>query len=203
MSHLVQTRKFRKAFWLGVLCLSLVLVSQSVFAQTGRGTIQGVVRDASKAVVPGAQVVLTNTGTNVSQTGQTNDVGLYYFGALQPGPYTLNVEVTGFKKWEGKLELQVGQNAVVDVPLELGSAEATVEVVGAAPVITTESTEVADIKDSQRIRQLPLNGRLISNLFLLTPGVEGEFGNNRENGNNVRVNGLKVGAAEITVDGIS
>ena len=197
-------KKVQKLFLFGLcLTLSFALICKSGFAQTGRGTIQGVVRDASKAVVPGAQVVLTNTGTNVSQTGHTNEVGLYYFGALQPGPYTLNVEVTGFKKWEGKLELQVGQNAVVDVSLELGSAEATVEVVGAAPVITTESTEVADIKDSQRIRQLPLNGRLISNLFLLTPGVEGEFANNRENGNNVRVNGLKVGAAEITVDGIS
>jgi hypothetical protein len=151
------------------------------------------------------QVVLTNTGINVSQTGQTNDVGLYYFGALQPGPYALKVEVTGFKKWEAKLELQVGQTAVLDVSLELGSAESIVEVVGAAPAITTESTEVADVKDSQRIRQLPLNGRLISNLFLLTPGVEGEFSTNdhRENGTSVRVNGLKVGAAEITVDGIS
>src|SRR5262245_5688485 len=83
--------------------------AESGLAQTGRGTIQGVVRDASKAVVPGAQVVLTNTGTNVSQTSQTNEVGLYYFGALQPGPYTLNVEVTGFKKWEGKLELKSGR----------------------------------------------------------------------------------------------
>src|SRR6266508_3898245 len=136
------SQKKVQILWLGLfLSLSLVWVSESGLAQTGRGTIQGVVRDASQAVVPGAQVVLTNTGTKVSQTGQTNEVGLYYFGAVQPGPYTLNVEVTGFKKWEGKLDLQVGQTAVVDVSLELGSAEATVEVVGAAPAITTESAE--------------------------------------------------------------
>ena len=169
-----QTKKLRKLYWLGLsLTLYFALVSEPGLAQTGRGIIQGVVRDASQAVVPGVKVVLTNTGTQVSQTGQTNEVGYYYFGALQPGPYSLVVELTGFKKWDGKLDLEVGQTAVVDVSLELGSAEATVEVVGATPAITTESTEVADIKDSQRIQQLPLNGRLVSNLFLLTPGVEG------------------------------
>ena len=200
----VRTRRPATLIWFGLVAIVLsVLLSQSGWAQTGRGIVQGVVKDASQAVVPSAQVVLTNTSTNVAQTGHTNEVGLYYFGAVQPGPYSLVVEVTGFKKWEGKLNLQVGQTAVVDVALELGSAESVVEVVGAAAVITSESAEVADVKDSQRISQLPLNGRLVSNLFLLTPGVEGEFSNNRENGNSFRVNGMKVGAAEMTVDGVS
>ena len=204
MENLDQNKKLSCPIWFGLLAITLtVLLCQSGWAQTGRGIVQGVVRDASQAVVPSAQVVLTNTSTNVAQTGHTNEVGLYYFGAVQPGPYSLVVEVTGFKKYEGKLNLQVGQTAVVDVALELGSAESVVEVVGAASVITTESTEVADVKDSQRIQQLPLNGRLVSNLFLLTPGVEGEFFNNRENGTSFRVNGLKVGSAEMTVDGVS
>ena len=66
---------------------------------------------------------------------------------------------------------------------------------GAVPLVQTESAEVSDIKDYQRIRQLPLNGRNISTLFDLTPGIEG--------GGNARVNGLKVGSLEITLDGIS
>src|SRR2546426_4359064 len=99
------SQKKVQKLWLGLfLALSLAGISESGLAQTGRGTIQGVVRDASQAVVPAAHVVLTNTGTRVSQTGQTNEVGFYYFGAVQPGPYTLNVEVAGFKKWEGKLD---------------------------------------------------------------------------------------------------
>src|SRR4051794_23701454 len=137
MEYLGQSRRVRLLWSALFMLIGIALAARVSLAQTGRGIIQGVVRDATQAVVPGAQVKLANTETNVSQTGQTNDVGLYYFGAVQPGPYTLNVEVTGFKKWEGKLNLQVGQTAVVDVSLELGSAEATVEVVGAAPAITT------------------------------------------------------------------
>ncbi len=79
--------------------------------------------------------------------------------------------------------------------MELGSVETVVEVVGAVAPITTESVEVSDVKDYQRIRQLPLNGRNITRLFDLTPGVEG--------GGNARVNGLKVGSLEISLDGIS
>src|SRR5437016_3976836 len=141
MNHLGRIKKLQKVFWSGLFLLLFVAsVSQPGLAQTGKGIIQGVVRDATQAVVPGAQVKLTNTETNVSQAGQTNEVGLYYFGAVQPGPYNLVVEVTGFKKWEGKLTLQVGQTAVVDVALELGSAEATVEVVWFKEATTTEST---------------------------------------------------------------
>src|SRR5262245_3238114 len=182
-------------FQLFVLLCVAIMISQEAMAQTANGVIKGTVFDASKAVVPGAQVTITNQNTNVSSKTPTNEAGIYYVGAVQPGPYTIGVEVTGFKKWEGKIDLQVGQTAVVDVALELGSPESTVEVVGAAPAITTESSEVADVKDSLRIRQLPLNGRQISNLFNLTPGVEG--------GGNPRVNGMKVGSAEMLIDGVS
>ena len=108
-------------------------------------------------------------------------------------------EVTGFKKWSSKFALQVGQTAAIDVALESGNVETVIDVVGAAPPITTESAEVSDVKDFQRIQQLPLNGRQISQLFVLTPGVEGEVGGS----NAPRVNGLKVGSVEISLDGIS
>jgi hypothetical protein len=84
---------------------------------------------------------------------------------------------------------------VIDPALEVGSIASTVEVTGAAPVITTETTELADVKDSLPIHQLPLNGRDITNLFNLTPGVEG--------GGSPRVNGSKVGSVEMLQDGIS
>jgi hypothetical protein len=175
--------------------IGMLIVSASVFAQTGTGVIRGVVRDANQAVVPGASVTITNDKTGVSQKTQTNAEGIYFVGGVPLGTYTLVAEVTGFKKWSTKIELQVGQTAAVDVPLELGNVETTVEVVGAAPPITTTTSEISDVKDYQRIRQLPLNGRRISSLFNLTPGVEG--------GGNARVNGLKVGSLEVTLDGIS
>ena len=136
-------------------------------------------------------VTITNQQTGVSQKVQTSEVGIYYVGGLQRGSYAVAVELTGFKKWTSQMELQVGQTAVVDVALELGSVETVVDVIGAAAPITTETSEVSDVKDFQRIQQLPLNGRQISTLFALTPGVEGGPAN--DNGS-PRVNGQKVGS---------
>jgi hypothetical protein len=199
---------------LSFLAMSAVLVvaalcwsPSAALAQTGTGSITGTVRDAQEKVVVQASVKITNSETNVSSTTQTSDVGIYYFGALPRGPYTVVVEKEGFKKWEGTLVLQVGQNAVVDLALAVGSSSTTVEVKGAAPLITMESAEISNVKDSERIRQLPLNGREINLLLNLTPGVEGQ-GSCEDRSNpapctSFRVNGLKTGSLEITLDGIS
>ncbi len=189
-----KTRIGKAYFFLAAL-IALALTSQPALAQTGTGTVTGTVRDANRAVVPGADVTITNTDTNISRKGLTSEVGTYYLGVLPRGPYTLVVELPGFKKWSGKLELLVGQTAVVDPVLEVGEIQNVVEVTGVAPPINLESIDVSNVKDYQRIRQLPLNGRSISSLFNLTPGVEG--------GANARVNGLKVGSLEITLDGVS
>ena len=176
-------------------------------AQTGQASITGTVRDAGHAVVTAASVVITNSETNVTTRAETNNEGVYYVGALPRGPYTLTVEKPGFKKWEGKLELYVGQNAVVDPVLNVGSVQETVAVTDAAPVIATQSAEVSDVKDFERIRQLPLNGREVTLLLNLTPGLEGEGSCNDRASTapctSFRVNGTKVGALDITVDGVS
>ncbi|MCX6622168.1 MAG: TonB-dependent receptor, partial [Acidobacteria bacterium] len=173
----------------------LLLLCVPLAAQTGNGTISGTVKDATGAVVPKAKVTLMNTATGVTARAEASPVGVYYFGSVQPGPYSLSIEAPGFKKWTGTLKLAVGQTAVIDPPMEVGSVDTTVEVTGAAPVIETEGAQVSDVKDQLRIRQLPLNGRLVTNLFDLTPGVEG--------GGNPRVNGMKVGSAEMLLDGVS
>src|SRR5262249_53813506 len=110
---------------------------------------------------------------------------------------------TGFRRWSGTLQLAVGQTAVVDPTLEVGSVEAAVEVTTVTPVITTEGMQIADVKDELRIHQLPLNGRSVSNLFILTPGVQGSGAPRVEDGGALRVNGLKGGSAEMLQDGIS
>jgi hypothetical protein len=114
---------------------------------------------------------------------------------VRPGSYSVSIESTGLKRWVGTFVVQVGQVATVDAVLEVGDLSATVEVTGASPIITTEGMQIADIKDAMRTMQLPLNGRQISNLFNLTPGVEG--------GSAPRVNGMKVGSADILQDGAS
>jgi hypothetical protein len=184
----------RQATWIIKLCLIPVLMLP-LSAQTGNGIVRGTVLDASRATIPAASVTLTNTATGIVRSAQTSAVGIYYFGSVPIGPYTLSVEAAGFKKWSGTLNVAAGETVVIDPNMEVGTVESVVEVTGAAPVITTEGMEVGDVKDELRIRQLPLNGRVVSNLFDLTPGVEG--------GSNPRVNGMKVGSADMLLDGIS
>ena len=140
-------------------------------------------------------MTLLNEQTNVSREAESSAVGNYEFTSVPLGSYKVSVQLEGFKKWEGTFYLQAGQTASVNPSLEVGSVDTVIEVTGAAAPITTEGMEVSDIKDSLRIRQLPLNGRAITNLFSLTPGVEG--------GGSPRVNGMKVGSTEMTMDGIS
>ena len=180
---------------IGKFSALVALAALPMAAQTGLGIVRGTVQDTTKAVLPGAKVRLTNTATGVAQEGQTNSVGLYYFGSVQIGAYELIIEAQGFKKWDGTLTVQAGQSVVVDPTMEVGSLQSTVEVTGATPVIATEGAQVSDVKDALRIHDLPLNGRTISQLFDLTPGVVG--------GANPRTNGMKVGSTEIVLDGMS
>jgi hypothetical protein len=173
----------------------LLLLAPSAFAQTGLGTVTGTTRDANNAVIRDANVNLTHTATSITRKAITNEDGVYYFGSVPIGAYVLVIDAPGFKKWVSKLSVQVGEQVTLDAVLVVGSPQETVTVTDVAPLVQTESAEVADIKDYQRIRQLPLNGRNISALFDLTPGIEG--------GGNARVNGLKVGSLEITIDGVS
>src|SRR5882672_11348723 len=112
-------------------------------AQTGAASVTGTARDSQRAVIRGAAVTITNSETNTANTAQTNEAGVYYVGALPRGPYKLVIQKEGFKTWEGNLELQVGQNAVVDPVLAVGSTKEIVVVTDAAPVITTQSSEVS------------------------------------------------------------
>ena len=173
----------------------LALAAVPAIAQTGLGTVSGTVRDSSNATVPKASITLTNTATGVNSTTDTNSAGLYSFSNVQIGSYVLTVAVTGFEKWSGTFEVPAGQTVTIDPTLNVGNVQTKVEVTGAATPLTTEGGQVSDVKDAIRIHDLPLNGRLISNLFDLTPGVVG--------GGNPRTNGMKVGSTEMVLDGVS
>jgi Carboxypeptidase regulatory-like domain/TonB dependent receptor-like, beta-barrel len=164
-------------------------------AQSGLGIVHGAVQDSSKALLPNSKVTLTNTATGISQEATTNSAGAYYFSNVQIGPYELVVEARGFKKWAGTLDVGAGQNVDIEPVMEVGSVQTTVDVTGASPVVATEGAQVSDVKDALSIHDLPLNGRQISNLFNLTPGVEGA--------GNPRTNGMKVGSTEMNLDGMS
>lgn len=161
---------------LGLCLLGFLFSIPLSLAQTGQGTVTGTVTDLSQAIVPKADVTLTNAATGVVAKGQSSDVGIYYFGAVPIGEYKIAVNKEGFEEWVGTFALSVGQNAVINPTLKVGSATTVVEVTGAAAPIETQSGAVSDIKDSNQIRDLPLNGRQIGGLFDLTAGVESGAG---------------------------
>jgi hypothetical protein len=179
----------------------LVFLSLPLAAQTGLGIVTGTVQDPSKAAVPKATITLTNTATGSVRTDTANTVGLYYFGSMRPGAYHLQVQATGFQKWETDFQIQAGQTVTVDPIIAVGNVQATVDVTSAASQVTTEGSQLSDEKTAQEIHDLPLNGRQISNLFSLTPGIEG--GQNTQGAGAPRTNGMMVGSTEMLLDGMS
>ena len=192
MTYLSSVRKY---------LIALLIFSAPLLAQTGRGVVTGTVTDPSKAAVPKANVTLTSGATGLVRTSSANDAGIYYFGSMPVGPYHLSVEVPGFTTWETDFTLEAGQTVTVDPSVTVGAVQSKVDVVGAASQISTEGSQISDIKTAKDIHDLPLNGRQISNLFSLTPGVEG--GQNTEGAPSPRTNGMQVGSTDILLDGMS
>lgn len=182
--------------------LFLLFAATLCWSQTGTGTIQGTVKDASGAFVGSAKVTVVHTATNRTYNTQTNAVGFYFIPSVELGDYQVTVASTGMETWKAQLHLLAGQTAEVDVALKVGSTTTTVEVSGeVTPLVTTTSPTLATVVEPQRIGQLPVDGRYIDQLlFMTTPGAVQET----HGVNGVlwmpRVYGLR-NASELTQDG--
>ena len=154
-------------------CTWLLLCTPS-FGQT-LGTITGEVKDASGGVVPGVTVTVVNKATNATRTTTTNEVGLFDFPALPPGPYTVKSELSGFKTVARELELQVQQTVRVNFTLELGTISEMATVTGVSPLVETSNATIGTVIENRRIVELPLNGRNYLQLVALSPNVSADF----------------------------
>ncbi len=178
-----------------LLCFFLFSLPPSLTAQTSLGEIRGTVQDSTGAVIPAQNLTLVNQDTNQTRTTISTDSGLYSFPSVAAGNYLMTVERAGFKRFEGKIVLRVGQEAIVNIVLEVASSQVTVEVQAVTPVIETSGSTLSDVKESERIKTLPLNGREITTLFTLTAGVT------RTNG--TQINGVQPGSVMFLGDGVS
>jgi hypothetical protein len=162
----------RRTLFVGLTCFFL---SAPSFAQT-LATIIGEVKDSTGAVLPGVTVTVVSKATNATRTTTSNDVGLFDFPALPPGPYTIKTELEGFRTATRDFELQVQQTARIDFTLELGTLAETATVSGVAPLVETENATIGTVIENRRIVELPLNGRNFLQLVALSPNVNADFG---------------------------
>ncbi|MEX2303660.1 MAG: carboxypeptidase-like regulatory domain-containing protein [Bryobacterales bacterium] len=191
-----------------LVCACLLLAVSVGLAQNVTSSIAGVVTDASGAVVPGASVSVTNTGTNAHYTGSTTDLGTFNIRSLPVGLYDLSVEVSGFKKYEARgIRTQVNETARVDVALEVGQVAESVEVQANVVNVDTESATLKTVIDQRRVEDLPLNGRDPVQLMLLVAGVQPYDGEGLTSGTTypglagVTVNGNRGNSTNFILDG--
>jgi hypothetical protein len=172
MKHTVRAwRGQLVAFCVAGLVL-VFLLSFLAHAAEVTATISGSVNDSSGAVVPKAAVTLTNTGTNVSRTIQTESSGSYLFTLVPIGNYRLSVEQSGFRKYvRDGIVLNVNQNAKLDIVLQVGAASQVVEVTGDVTQVDTVSATLGNVETERRILDLPLVERDAFQLGLLQAGV--------------------------------
>src|SRR6266566_4642227 len=161
---------------LGTTCLS--------FAQTSTATILGVVRDASGALIPGVSISVKHTESGLTRTAISSERGAYSMPLLPVGAYEITTTMPGFKQAvRTGINLVVGQEAVVDLTLEVGAAAETVTVSEEAPLVNTTTSSTSGVITEQQVKELPLNGRSFDQLITLNVGVSNATSNTLDSGN--------------------
>ena len=124
------------------------------------------------AVVPKAEVVITEERTGASRTVTADDEGFYSAQSLPVGRYSVSTAPQGFKKTVATaVELHVAENRVVNLDLQLGQVSETVTVSSNAAPVETRSGDVSSLVSEKQVTELPLNGRNYAQLVLMVPGV--------------------------------
>jgi hypothetical protein len=155
---------------LGAWLVSVIAVG-SLWGQA-TAQISGAIRDQSDAVLPGAEVTVTQTATGISRTTISNETGSYVLPNLPLGPYRLEAALPGFRTFvRTGIALQVGSNPTINVVLDVGQVTETVEVQADAALVETRSLSVGQVMETARIIELPLNGRNAAELMMLGGGT--------------------------------
>ncbi len=192
---------------ISILLLALILLPPLVFAQTS-ASLSGVVHDTSGAVIPGSSVTLTESAKNLKLQTLTTDEGLFSFPALQPGNYSVSVEMAGFKTVVKNgiiLETNQKQSAGTFV-LEVGEVSSTVQVTADSGQlqVKTRTGEQAEVVTSRQVRELAINGRNYLDLVKIVPGVV-STGNYQIAGpggfGDISINGTRTNQHNLTIDG--
>ena len=190
-----------------VLCLLIIPIT--IHAQSATASLRGVVTDTTKAVVPGAEVVITSIGTAQQHVERTDSRGEFSFQELFIGDYRVEVRSPGFALWaNSRIHLDVGNQSQIAVQLVPPTDQQTVEVTAEAAGLQTNEIAQGAVVSETEIANLPLNGRNFSQLGILQPGVRPTSsgltvqGNFRRIGQNYEVNGMRPESNTFLVDGM-
>src|SRR5271166_619252 len=172
----------RRGLWkLIVPMLALLLGASVLDAQLLTGSFAGTVQDSTGAVIHGATVTLLNQNTGDNRKTVSNDSGYFTFAGVIPGTYSVAVVAKGFKTWkQADLTLNIGdERTIAGIQLAVGSASEIMIVQSASQeIVPSDNGERASLLDSKDIERLSVEGREISELLKILPGVTSVAGSN-------------------------
>jgi len=180
----------------GLVAALLLLFAFPAAAQDARGTVLGRVTDASGAIVPNAEIRITNEATGVPVSAKTNDNGNYVLPYLIPGIYTISCEMQGFKKYSRPgVQVRIQDSVEVNVELTVGATTETIEVKDTTPLLSTTEASLGQVIDERRILELPQFAGNAMDLVHLAPGTV--------NGTNMRLRkaGFNAAPSQFSTDG--
>jgi hypothetical protein len=185
-----------------LLLISFTTIAMSQASYTAQ--VRGTVTDGSGAVVPKANVTITDQGTNIAKTMVTDEDGTYIFTALRPSTYTIKVEATGFQTVvQNDVVLAVGQQTTSNFTVKPATSTTEVQVVATAPMLDTSSASLGTDVTNEFVSRIPLQNRDVTSLVYLSAGVttlnNGDIG--YPYGTNFSSNGQRYSSAEVRLDG--
>jgi hypothetical protein len=182
-----------------LLTLAAGLLGPQAIAQVSTGSIAGTITDPNGASIPAAKIVLTNVASGVRQEVQSSDGGLYVFPTVAVGQYSLSVEKAGFKRINRSgIEVRIAQRIDLNLAMEVGDVQQTVDVTADAPLLETSTSERGQVFSPKLMENLPLFTGAIRNprsFLQYMPGVN--------QGAEMSISGSGGRAQEVQIDGAS
>src|SRR5438093_79778 len=158
----------RIAVYIFAALSAIAVVAPTAWGQSTTAQISGTIKDQSGAVLPGVEVTVTQTATGAKRTAVSNETGNYVLASLPLGPYMLEAALPGFKSYvQSGIVLQVDASPTINIVLEVGPVTDQVEVQANAALVETHSSGLGTVVDNQRVIELPLNGRNVTELVFL------------------------------------
>src|ERR1041385_3265906 len=199
-----EARSLKRSFVTAIVVL-IALGTCLAFGQTATATILGVVKDASGALIPGVNITVKHTESNYTRTIISDERGAYKVPLLPVGAYEVTTTMPGFNQQvRSGINLVVGQEAVVDLTLEVGANAEQVTVSEEAPLVNTTTSSTSGVITEQQVKDLPLNGRSFDQLITLNAGISNTTSNTLNNGtwNMFSVAGKRPETNRYTINGI-